>query len=151
MLKAFFRHPDGQAGIFFTVFGAVTIYLAQDLSFGTPRQMGPGFFPVCLGVLLTVTGLWVAAQALRGVAPDDAIPRIEWRPLVMITAAVVVTAFLMIHAGLVIAIPVMTVIAAFAAGGFSLKSVVLTGLILTVMAWAIFILGLGLFIPVLEF
>ena len=149
MLRTFLRNPDGQAAIFFMFFGAFTIYAASDLQFGSLRQMGPGFFPISLGYLLMFGALVVAIQAFRAV-PEPTFAT-DWRAILAITAAIVIAAYALVSIGAAVAIPLMVVVSALAAGRPKLLSILLTAVILTATAWAIFILGLGLRIPVLEF
>ncbi|KEQ03696.1 tripartite tricarboxylate transporter TctB family protein [Pseudorhizobium pelagicum] len=149
MLRTFLRNPDGQSAIFFILVGTAGLYFGRDLPFGSLRQMGAGFFPVCIGVLLIGIGMLVAVQAFRFEA--EAMPKPDWRALFAITAAVVIAALLMASVGIVIAIPAMVAIAALSAGRPRIAAILGTASGLTFMAWAIFIFGLGLRIPVLEF
>lgn len=42
---------------------AVALYCLGNYDFGSLRQMGPGFFPVVLGVILTLLGVLIALPA----------------------------------------------------------------------------------------
>ena len=46
---------------------------------GTLRQMGPGYFPLALGVLLIILGIMIAGTAIGGAASEDE-DVIELRP-----------------------------------------------------------------------
>jgi Tripartite tricarboxylate transporter TctB family len=139
------RSPDGQSGLFFTAFGIVVAVLAFQYPLGTPARMGPGFFPFWLGILLTVSGGLVIVQALR--AEPVRIAPLEWRSAAVITLAIVISASLLLTAGLLVAIPALVIISAFAGRTFKLLPVLITAAVLTAMAYAIFILGLDLRIP----
>ena len=52
-----YRHPDGQAGIFFSLFGAFTAWQSTQYPLGRGSQMGPGMFPLVLGLLLLLVGI----------------------------------------------------------------------------------------------
>jgi len=141
------RSPDGQSGLFFTAFGIIVAILAAQYPLGTPARMGPGFFPFWLGVLLTVAGGLVIVQSLRS-APERIAP-LEWRSAAIITLAIVISASLLLTAGLLVAIPALVIISAFAGRNVKVLPVAVTAAVLTAMAYAIFILGLDLRIPLL--
>jgi hypothetical protein len=147
MYHALFKTPDGQSSLFFLSFGILTLAFGSQYPFGTPGQMGPGFFPLMLGALLSVVGVVVGIQALRAHG-ETTLPPMNWRALGAITSAVVLAAFLLRPAGLVVAIPVLVVVAALSSPNSRIVAMALTAAILTFMAWAIFIWGLGLRIPV---
>lgn len=67
---------------------------------GSLRQMGPGAFPVGLGLLLTVIGLIVAVPALR--RAGEAVPFEPWSALAVL-AAILVFGFGLRSLGLVLA------------------------------------------------
>jgi hypothetical protein len=147
MSKALFRTPDGQSALFFTLFGVLTVVLGSQYPIGTPAQMGPGFFPVALGSLLTIVGIVVAIGAIRAGSAFE-MAAVDWRALGAITAAILLAAVLLLTAGLVVAIPVLVIVGSLASRDFRPVRVFITAVVLTVMAWAIFIWGLGLRIPV---
>src|SRR5450631_3625938 len=62
--------PDSKdfwSGIMLIAIGAVAVFMARDYPFGTALRMGAGFFPVVLGVVLVLFGLFFAARGLRSV------------------------------------------------------------------------------------
>lgn len=147
MYRALFKSADGQSAIFFVLFGLLTAGVGRQYAFGSPSQMGPGFFPVILGCLLTLVGLIVAMQALRAKADVDMVP-VDWRALGAITAAVLFSAGTLLTLGLTVAIPVLVIVGSLASRSFRIVPVLATAAVLTFMAWAIFIWGLGLRIPI---
>lgn len=58
-------NKDYYAGGLMTAIGLGVIYRGIDYQVGSLTQMGPGFFPVALGVVLTLTGAAIALGALR--------------------------------------------------------------------------------------
>lgn len=148
VLDRFVRNSDVQSGFAFIAFGVGALFLALGYPRGTPGQMGPGFFPFWLGVLLAIVGVAVLVKGLRSGASDP-MARIEWRALAAITVAVVVSGLLLRPAGLAIAIPALVVISALASRDLRPVTVAVTAAVLTFMAWLIFIAGLGLRIPVI--
>src|SRR5690349_2461302 len=51
------------SGIMFTCFGAAFALGAANYNVGSAARMGPGYFPLIVGVLLTLLGLVVIATA----------------------------------------------------------------------------------------
>jgi putative tricarboxylic transport membrane protein len=67
----FFRiKRDYWAGALMILFGAITAHDGTTYPIGTLRQMGPGFFPVSLGILLILLGLIIAATAMNAAGED---------------------------------------------------------------------------------
>jgi len=56
---------DYYAGSLMLVIGAVTVWQGAGYRFGSLTRMGPGFFPVALGVLLALLGIAIAIGAVR--------------------------------------------------------------------------------------
>jgi hypothetical protein len=65
------RRTDSWAGLLCVAIGGVTLWQANSYSIGTLAQMGPGFYPAILGVLLTGVGVLIV---LAGGAPVEADP-----------------------------------------------------------------------------
>jgi hypothetical protein len=81
---------DYYAGALMLVIGAVTVWQGAGYHFGSLTRMGPGFFPVALGVLLALLGIAIAAGAVRkrsAIEAVDAAPA-EWRAWACILAGV---------------------------------------------------------------
>lgn len=145
MRTRFYATADGQAGLFFALFGLFVAWQSLRYPLGRGAQMGPGMFPLALGVLLVVVGLLVTAKAMR--AGHLAAPPFEWRSAIVVTAAILVAGALLLTAGLFVAIPALVLISALAARNSRLPAVLVSAAALTVMAWLLFIVGLDLRIP----
>ena len=105
------RRKDVLGGLLLVAFGVLGLILGASLDMGTPLRMGPGFFPRVLSWLLVVLG---GATAAQGAAAADAetATRIVWRPLVLITTAVVAFELLIDRAGLIAATVAVVVLGA---------------------------------------
>jgi uncharacterized membrane protein len=73
---------DFYAGLTVSLFGAGVTLNSMTYDLGNPMHMGPGMFPLILGILMTFVGLLILASAL--VTPLGAEERIlpdtmEWR------------------------------------------------------------------------
>jgi hypothetical protein len=103
---------DLLAGAIFIVFGLATFLKAQDYKIGTAFQMGPGYFPATIGLVLAVIGI---AAILRGLAQKvpDPIERHRVEPLILIFAGIMAFSFLIERTGLVVASAALIGIACF--------------------------------------
>jgi hypothetical protein len=72
---------DYYAGALMVLLGLIAANDGTHYPMGTLRQMGPGYFPIALGVLLIILGMLIAGTALGGKpSEEDEIPlRAEWR------------------------------------------------------------------------
>jgi hypothetical protein len=139
---------DFWSGLMFIVAGLGFAAGATNYNFGTSARPGPGDFPFGLGILLAILGAMVLFKSLtietEGGDPVGAIP---WRPLSLITLAVVVFGLALPRLGLILTLPILILIASFAGDEFRLKEVIVNFIVLTLGSWAIFIKGLNLVIP----
>jgi hypothetical protein len=72
---------DYYAGALMVLCGLLTAQDARQYPLGTLHQMGPGYFPVALGILLIVLGIIIAGTAGSGPEEKDheQYPHSEWR------------------------------------------------------------------------
>ena len=144
---------DFFAGLMFTLVGAGFAWGATTYTVGTGARMGPGYFPLMLGILLAILGLVVIFTSLVVETPDGApIGKIAWKPLVFIISANLVFGVLLgglpsiglPAMGLIIAIYALVIIASLAGAQFSLKLALILATILAVGSYLAFIVGLKL-------
>ena len=65
MMKRFERQRDYYAGALMILVGVFAGYVATTYDLGSLREMGPGFFPLILSVLIAALGVGIAATAGR--------------------------------------------------------------------------------------
>ena len=79
---------DFFAGLLYIVIGIGFAIGASNYSVGDAARMGPGYFPLLLGVLLAIIGAVVAFRALVIETPDgDPVGPWAWKPLAYIILA----------------------------------------------------------------
>lgn len=122
-------------------------YALEHYALGTPRRMGPGMFPVGLGLVLAALGLAIAI-----VSPDRALrrPDFDLRISAAVVGAIVIFGLLVSSLGLLPAVAGTVVVAALAERPFRPISVIALSAVLGTMAWLIFRVGLGLPMPMLR-
>jgi hypothetical protein len=147
MMKIHVRNKvDCEAGAFFFAIGLVIVFLASDYNMGTALNMGPGYFPHALGLVLSALG---AAILVRGLLDPTikVVTAFHGRQVVVVTLAIVAFAFALLASGLLLAVPVMVIIALFASPGYRWRQALPLAALLTVGAWLVFHVALGLRMP----
>lgn len=132
-------------GVALAALGVFAAVYAQRYEFGDVQRMGAGYFPVVLGIILTVLGILIALPAFfrRG----DAI-RGEWKNLSFVIASVVVFALTLKLLGLILATMVSVVVSLIPEQETRLKGSLLVAAGISLLTYLIFSLGLGMVLPV---
>jgi hypothetical protein len=142
---------DVLAGLLFMFVAVGGLIISRDYPIGTALRMGTGYVPRLLCWLLLGLGAIILFQGMRDArAPtiyqgDSSSP---WRPVIFVTASLAVFAVTLESLGLVVSILLLTGIGAIAARGLKPLETAIAGIVLVILSWAIFIVGLGLTIPV---
>lgn len=140
------------AGLMFTVVGAAFALGAREYDMGTAGRMGPGYFPLVLGIILAILGSLITFQSFGSQRREsEDIGAIAWRPLTCIIGANLIFGLLLgglpsvgIPAmGLIVAIIGLTFIAMLASE-FCIKRAVILSAILAVGSYLVFVKMLGL-------
>ncbi|WP_265502020.1 tripartite tricarboxylate transporter TctB family protein [Paracoccus beibuensis] len=123
---------------------AVAGWAASNYDFGSLRRMGPGFFPVVLGLVLAALGALIAVPALarRGTQRHFA-----WPETVGVVGSLLIFGLLLNRAGLVptTALTVLTASAVAPRPGIIWRLVLTVAV--TALTWVLFIGGLDMPIP----
>ncbi len=141
-------NQDTLSGALCVAVAAVGLVAGHSLDMGTAAEMGPGYVPrlLCLGLL--GMGLLIALIGLR--SPGARPTPVAWRPLLVITGAVLVFAASLERLGLALAVILAVVIASLATPGARAREIVTAALVLAIAVVLIFVTGLGLPVPVLP-
>ncbi len=133
-------------GLLLVIFGVLGLVLGASLDIGTPRRMGPGFFPRILSWLLVALGAGIALAGLRDAAAGRVAPA-SLRPIVLVTLALLAFQLLVDRLGLVVA--TLAVVALSALGGRDTRfmEVALLAALLAVGTPLLFVQALGVPIP----
>ena len=136
------------SGLMFLGIGAVAIYIAQDYPMGTALRMGPGYFPIVLGGIIGLFGIY---ELIKGLLKPEAIVG-NWsvRALIVLPIAAVIFGLLMEHAGFIPALITLVFVSALASDEFKFWEVAALAAGLMVGCWALFIWGLGLPYPLIH-
>lgn len=142
------RNADLLSGAILVVLGVATaIYTVMSYKLGTFSRMGPGMFPLMVGVLIAGLGLLVLVPALWR---PTAMPIIRLREFCSVIAGILAFAALIEPVGFVPAIVVLTFIAALAEHPYRAGRTLMVAVGLSIVAFLLFRVGLSLPIPALR-
>lgn len=148
---------DFFSGLMFAIIGGAFAWGATSYSVGTGARMGPGYFPLLLGILLAILGAFTVFYSLIEHTEDgDKVGKFVWRPIVYVLGANVAFGILLAGLpslgvpamGLIVAIFALVIIASRAGDRFNLKEVLILAAVLSVGSYTAFIMLLKLQMPV---
>jgi hypothetical protein len=148
---------DFFSGLMFISVGGAFSLAASKYQIGSGASMGPGYFPLILGLLLVLLGMAIAVNALLSPTKDgEKIGRFSWKPLIFIISANLVfgacigglPALGLPPLGLIAGIYLLTFIAANGGEEFNLREVFVVASVLAVMSYLAFVVLLKLQFPV---
>jgi hypothetical protein len=147
---------DFFSGLLFIAVGVAFAWGSTNYKVGDAARMGPGYFPLLLGVLMAIVGIAVTFTALVVETEDgDKVGKFAWKPLFFIILSNLVFGLLLgglpsiglPYMGLSAAIVALTFIAALAGEEFKFKEVLILAIILAVSCYITFIWALKLQFP----
>lgn len=148
---------DFFAGLMFSIIGIAFAIGASGYNIGNGARMGPGYFPLLLGITLTGLGVLIVINAFRSTATDgDKVGAFAWRPVGYILGANLIFGILLgglpsiklPAMGLIAAIYAVVIISSMAAEQFNLKASIILATVLAVGSYLAFIVLLKLQMPV---
>jgi putative tricarboxylic transport membrane protein len=142
-MAALIRNPkDFWTGILYVVFGGAGFWVAREYGMGSASRMGPGYFPMVLSALLLLFG--AAALVRSFIVPGEPVGHLHWKGIAVVCGSTALFALLLPRAGLLIALPVMVLVAAAGSTKFKFDWKGVVGLLLlTAFCAGVFVKGLG--------
>lgn len=151
------NEKDFFAGLLFLVLGTGYGWGATGYALGSAARMGPGYFPLLVGVLLAVIGVLVMFKAL--VIETEGGARIgawAWRPLVFVLGGNVLFGLLLVGLpawhlpgmGLIVAIYGLVLVAGMASREFRVRDALLLATVLAAGCYVVFVRALNMTLPV---
>lgn len=151
------NQKDFYAGLLFGLVGSTFAWGALDYQVGNSARMGPGYFPLLLGVMLALLGAVMMLRAVWGqVQADQAVGRWAVKPLLAIISANLlfgvalggVPKLNIPPLGLMVGIYALTFVACLASERFHAKEAALLATALAALSYLAFVLLLKLQLPV---
>lgn len=151
-MKFIKSEQDFYSGLMFAVVGLAFAIGATNYNIGTGARMGPGYFPLGLGVILTILGSIIMLKGVMGKTTGPKLGKVALRPLACIIGANVLFGILLgglpkiglPSMGLIVAIYGLTVVASLAAEKFKPREVVILATILALLSYGAFVKLLNL-------
>jgi predicted outer membrane lipoprotein len=144
---------DFFSGLMFMAVGFAFAWGATTYTIGEGARMGPGYFPLVLGLLLAALGAFIVFEAVVVETEDgEPIGKWAWKPLGFIIGANLLFGVLLgglpsiglPAMGMIVAIYGLTFVAALAGEEFNTKEVVILATILAIGSYLAFIVLLKL-------
>ena len=144
---------DFFSGLMFMGVGAAFAWGATTYKVGEGARMGPGYFPLMLGVLMVILGIAVTFKSLVvETVGGDKIGKWAWKPLVFIIAANLIFGVLLgglpsiklPPMGLIAGIYALTFIASMAETGWKVKNTFVLATVLAAGSYVAFVMVLKL-------
>ena len=129
------------------IVGLAAIIIGRDYPMGTAGRMGPAYFPTVLGGLLTLIGLAAAVRSFFREA-DEPIGKFAIKETILILSGVILFAFLIRGAGMVVSVIAIVLVSAFASTKFNWKGGIALAVGLAIFSILVFVKLLGLPIPI---
>jgi hypothetical protein len=148
---------DFFAGLMFLVAGIAFAWGATNYTVGSGARMGPGYFPLMLGVVLALIGAGVLFESLVVETEDgEKIGKAAWKPLFFIIGSNVMFGICLgglpkigiPSLGLIVGIYALTFMASLAGEEFKAKEVAILATFLAILSYLAFIVLLKLQFPV---
>ncbi|MDR0200916.1 MAG: tripartite tricarboxylate transporter TctB family protein [Delftia acidovorans] len=148
---------DYFSGVMFLVIGLAFAIGATNYTVGSGARMGPGYFPLILGVLMALLGSAICISGLtKGPEGGDKIGKWAWKQVFFILAANFAFGVLLVGVpalgipqfGLIVAIYGLVFIASLGGHSFNFKEVAILSTILAVGSYVAFVWALNLQFPV---
>jgi hypothetical protein len=145
------RMRDYLAGTLMTAIGLAATLQGATYRMGSPSHMGPGFFPVALGALLTLTGIviTVTARLTHYEGELKALPP-EWRGWFCIGASIVAFVVLGRYGGLAPAAFAIVFVSALGDRTTSIVEAAMLALVCVGISVVVFWWGLHLQLPLFR-
>lgn len=140
---------DFVAGLFFLSLAIAGGLLSTKYRMGSAAQMGPGYFPLLLSTGLGLLGSAIVIKSFFPTREDGSIGKFHLKPLLIVIAALALFGLALEPLGLVLSTVLLVAVSSL--GSPEKKhpmEISIACVFLAAFSWAVFIKGLGLFIPV---
>ena len=137
---------DFWTAIIYIAIGSIFLVISRDYPMGSTLKMGPAYFPTILSSLLIIIGVISLVRSF--IQQGTPIGSFTFRGLLLVTAATILFGLIVRGAGLIIALPVLVIISAYASIKFRWVEALALAAGLTLFCILIFLKGLGVPLPI---
>ena len=148
---------DFFSGLMFMGVGTAFAWGATTYNVGDAARMGPGYFPLMLGILMAILGVMITFNSLvLERAGGDKIGKWAFKPLFFVILANLIFGALLAGLpslkipamGMIVAIYALTFIASMAESGWKVKNTFILATVLAIGSYVAFVMVLKLQFPV---
>jgi len=138
---------DFWSGLIYICLGTGAMLIARDYSMGTAVKMGPAYFPTILGGLLVLIG---SISVIRSfVTSGTPITAFSLKGLALIIGATLLFGAIVRGAGLIVSLPLLVIISAYASVRFRWPTTLIMAAGLVTFCALVFVKGLGIPLPII--
>ena len=138
-------YRDILGGLLMVVFGVFAAVYAQRYELGTLQRMGPGYFPIVLGWLLAILGVFIM---IPGFLKQGTRIKVDWGPLLWVTLSIVIFGVALNTLGLIITAFLMVVVSSVPGLDMNWTRRLVSAACVSFITYVIFSFLLGMVIPV---
>jgi hypothetical protein len=138
---------DFWSGLMFIALGIGFAWQAGNYQIGTAARMGPGYFPLCLGIILALMGSIVLLGSLTNKAEITHIDKFDRRIVFLVLGSVVLHGFLLTKLGMFLSVFILVMVSSLASHEFGWKAALANAIFLVALVYLVFMKGLGLIFP----
>ncbi len=141
------RNPkDFWTAIIYIAIGSLFLLISRDYPMGNTLKMGPAYFPTILSSLLMIIGMISLVRSFfqRGTPMGS----FTFRGLLLVIAATILFGLIVRGAGLIVALPVLVIISAYASIRFRWVEALALAAGLTLFCILVFVKGLRVPLPI---
>ena len=139
---------DLASGAVFVVLAGLFAVPAFSYGMGSFARLGAGVFPLAVSILLGLVGVALILRSFAG--QGDKVLPFDLRAMMFIVAGMLFGAFGLNRFGLVVAVPGAVMLASFASRERRPVGVLVAAAVLTLFAWLVFVVGLGVRLPLVA-
>jgi hypothetical protein len=146
-------HKDVMGGVLISAVGVAVAIHSLTFQIGTLSRMGPGYFPLALGVILTLSGLAILVKGFLAVPrPSRTQPEqpFEWKACLLICLGIATFVILAKYAGMVVATFAIVFISALADRQNSWRAAAILALAMVVVSVVVFWWALQIQLPLFK-
>jgi hypothetical protein len=138
------NQKDFWAGVLFLALGAFFAGFGLQYRIGTAAQMGPGYFPTALGVIVILLGMVTLVSGLSSKAAAEKGDKSHWPTLLLILGSIVLFGLLFRPLGLIVSLFLLVATSSYASHEFSWGATLLNAAVLIAICLVVFVWGLNL-------
>ena len=134
--------PDVAFGGFLILLAIVALTETRNLTIGTAADMGPGYVPRALSLIIMTFGLVIAGRGLF--VKRRLLPAIKLRPILSVLVSLAAFALLLPRGGLALATLATMACSTFSTADYKWRESIIFAVIITAFTVVLFVYGLGL-------